>query len=281
MHRFGFVAIICVVPLVACVPRGAPAPSDGGSDAAPDVVPFEFFGGFIIQEFSAPIPTDSYAIDSAVAVFVARRTIVEPQPAPLIHSAGSCEMREGAGTDGMFDVQSLDPGPITVRGANDFPVITFSPFGGGYLGDLPPDLGNVWADGDELTFEVVGGPSFGSALFTMLAPAQAGFLEPAVSNGAIGGILRSDDLVFVWPVPLSGDGEISIMLWSSVDLATVTCAFSDSGSATIPAKALQWLPPGDIYVHFSRTRRSEGVNADGYFVRAELSSMAVVPATLE
>lgn len=221
--------------------------ADSGADtSAPDVsdVPdtSNISGGITVLEIRAP-GQDSLEGGGLGAAF---RTGAAPAVAPVA-TVGPCEIRSTDEESDLLEAgPSLDAGAITVAIAAETHTLTHD--GTGYTSDADAGRQEFFAAGDMVSFTVAGGDDVPANSGTLTAPAAPVITAPDWTP--LNGPDRSEPLTVAW----EGTGGVALYInllpvtvFPEPGVAegnSITCAVPDTGSYTIPAEALEYLPEG-------------------------------------
>lgn len=219
-----------------------PPTDTGGEDtAAPDVPTAQgIVGGVTVLEIRADDAPDLESGGIGAAF-----TTTTPTPTAPIATVGACEIREAGDAFALLQSgPSLDAGTITVT--LDGEAVTLTHDGTGYVSSASEDRIEFFEEGAAISFSAPGGDDVPAFSGTLLAPAAPVVTEPSWSFGdshdrdtplpvAWSGAAGTAAIINVLPVEIFPEPGIA-------DGNAITCSVADTGTFTIPAEALGYLP---------------------------------------
>jgi hypothetical protein len=216
-----------------------------GTDTGPGE---RFRGGVTLFEVRAP-GIDALNTGGVGAGF---QTWSEPETADRVATVGDCFVTAVAPDSNPFaDEPTLDGGTITVTTAVETFTLTVGPTGDGprYSGGTEEGRSEYYAGGETVSVSSAGGADVQAISGSVRTPEEPVITAPSWSIGSSHS--REDDLAVSWSGSASGSvvfvNILPVRLFPDPGIAdgnSITCEVDDTGSFTVPAAALAYLPEG-------------------------------------
>ncbi|MCB9531124.1 MAG: hypothetical protein H6698_08275 [Myxococcales bacterium] len=220
---------------------GDDVPADVGSDVGDGLG-----GGVVVYEVRAP---DISQLEAGGVGAGFREPAAEAVPVAVV---GACSIYAAGSAGALFEPgASVDAGEVTVQIAGETHVLEYAEGaeGGSYsLRDAEEGRIEYFDDGDAISVEVAGGPGLGAFTATLSAPDAPTIVAPTWGFGDSHD--RSEPLAVSWAGGAASSVVINILpvtVFPSPGIAegnSVTCVVGDTGSYSVPAEALSYLPEG-------------------------------------